>query len=332
MQRHQADTLGARLALAHPSPARHARGNRRALSNSSMKRISSFRFSSRTGACGRLVGLPHRGVAGLVEDQLGELGVAHGLDQRRASARRRRRDRRAPCAASAVSSSVSTISARRLRTAARRAARASSWMRLQRGVAEAALRHVDDALEVQDRWPAWRDAEISDRVPDLLALVEARAADDAIGQPERDEALFEGAHLEARRARGSPSRSRLVPWRCSCLDVVADPARLLLVVPDAGPRSCSPGVAVGEQRLAEPALVVRDQARGGGEDMAGRAVVAFEADDLGAGKVLLEAQDVVDLGAAPAVDRLVVVADAADVAASPAPSSRSQRYCATLVS
>jgi hypothetical protein len=36
-------------------------------------------------------------------------------------------------------------------------------------------------------------------------------------------------------------------------------------------------------------------------------------DDLGAGEVALEAQDVVHLGAAPAVDRLVVVADAADV-------------------
>src|SRR6185312_10784436 len=42
-------------------------------------------------------------------------------------------------------------------------------------------------------------------------------------------------------------------------------------------------------------------------------VIALEPDDLGAGKVVLEAQDVVDLGAAPAVDRLVVVADAADV-------------------
>ena len=71
--------------------------------------------------------------------------------------------------------------------------------------------------------------------------------------------------------------------------------------------------AVGEQRLAEPALVVGDEVRGGAEDVRGRAVVALEADDRGAGKILLEAQDVVDLGAAPAVDRLVVVADAADV-------------------
>src|SRR6185312_5470046 len=69
----------------------------------------------------------------------------------------------------------------------------------------------------------------------------------------------------------------------------------------------------GVQRLAEPALVVRDDVRGRGEDVAGRAVVALEPDHLGAREVVIEAQDVVDLGAAPAVDRLVVVADAADV-------------------
>ena len=71
--------------------------------------------------------------------------------------------------------------------------------------------------------------------------------------------------------------------------------------------------AVGEQRLAEPALIVGDEVRGGAEDVGGRAVVALEPDDGGARKILFEAQDVVDLGAAPAIDRLVVVADAADV-------------------
>ena len=70
---------------------------------------------------------------------------------------------------------------------------------------------------------------------------------------------------------------------------------------------------VGEERLPEPALVVRDQARGSGEDVAGRAVVAFEPDHDSAGEIALEAQDVVHLRAAPAVDRLVVVADAAEV-------------------
>src|SRR5215831_18660841 len=53
--------------------------------------------------------------------------------------------------------------------------------------------------------------------------------------------------------------------------------------------------------------------RGGGEDVGGRAVIALEADDPGAGKIVLEAQNVVHLGPAPAVDRLIVVSHAADV-------------------
>ncbi len=47
--------------------------------------------------------------------------------------------------------------------------------------------------------------------------------------------------------------------------------------------------------------------------MRGGAIVALQPDDRRARKILVEAQDVVDLGAAPAIDRLVVVADAADV-------------------
>src|SRR4249920_1338911 len=97
------------------------------------------------------------------------------------------------------------------------------------------------------------------------------------------------------------------------LDLLADRARFLLRIPGAGDEDLFARYVVGAQRLAEPAFVVRDQVRGGGEDMAGRAVVALEPDYRGAGKIVLEAQDVVDLGAAPAVDRLVVVADAANV-------------------
>ena len=107
----------------------------------------------------------------------------------------------------------------------------------------------------------------------------------------------------------------LWPLRCALLDLLADGARLLLRIP--GGVDDDLGVlrvgAVGEQRLAEPALIVGDEVRGGAEDMGGRAVVALEPDDGGARKILVEAQDVVDLGAAPAIDRLVVVADAADV-------------------
>src|SRR3546814_4547040 len=72
---------------------------------------------------------------------------------------------------------------------------------------------------------------------------------------------------------------------------------------------CFAVVAVGPQFLAEPAGVLRNQAVGGAEDGAGRAVVLFEADRLAAAEILVETQHVVDARAAPAVDRLVVIAD-----------------------
>src|SRR6185369_7111761 len=98
------------------------------------------------------------------------------------------------------------------------------------------------------------------------------------------------------------------------LDLLADEAGLLVAVPQAAHGQLVALVLLGPQRLAEPPAVVRDEAGGGAEDVVSRAVVALQPDDAGAGKVALEAQDVADLGAAPAIDRLVVVADAADVA------------------
>ena len=97
------------------------------------------------------------------------------------------------------------------------------------------------------------------------------------------------------------------------LDVLADRARLFLGIPSAGDGDFFAQHIIGAQRLAEPAFVMGDDMRGRGEDVSGRAVIALEPDHNGAGKVVLEAQDVVDLGAAPAVDRLIIIADAADV-------------------
>ena len=188
---------------------------------------------------------------------------------------------------------------------------------LQRLVADAALGHVDDALEGEVVVGRDRDAEVGDRVADLLALVEARAADDAVGQADGQEAVLEGAHLEAGADEdGDAVRAdRVEAARAAAqrLDLLADPARLLLAVPVADQADLLALRQLGPEGLAEPALVGGDHAGGGGEDVRGRAVVLLEPDHLGAGEVLLEAQDVADLGAAPAVDRLVVVADAADV-------------------
>ncbi len=154
--------------------------------------------------------------------------------------------------------------------------------------------------------------QIGQGVADFRPLVEARAADHAIGQAEGDEAVLELAHLE-RGAHQDGHLVELLAVALELLDLLAERARLLLGIPGGGDDDLVARLAFRAQRLAEPAFIVGDQVRGGAEDVAGRAVIAFEPDHLGAGKIVLEAQDVVDLRAAPAIDRLVVVADAADV-------------------
>ena len=84
---------------------------------------------------------------------------------------------------------------------------------------------------------------------------------------------------------------------------------VLLEAPEAHPRA---GAAVRAQRLRAAAAVVRDEGRGGLEDARRRAVVALERDDPRAGKVRVEAEDVLDLRPPPAVDRLVLVPDRAE--------------------
>ena len=58
----------------------------------------------------------------------------------------------------------------------------------------------------------------------------------------------------------------------------------------------------------------RDRLHGGGQDRRRRAVVAGQPDQPGVGEVLREAQEEADVGAAERVDRLVRVADRAEVA------------------
>ena len=197
----------------------------------------------------------------------------------------------------------------------RNAARAGKPVQLfQRLVAEPALGAVVDPLEGEIvRWLG-DHPQIGERVADFRPLVEPEAADDAIGEADLDEAVFEFAGLElgAHQDRDPVERRALA---LQPFDLLADPARFLGAVPHPDHAQLVAAIALGPQGLAEPFAVGRDQARGGGEDVRGGPIVLFEPDHFRAGEVLLEAQDIGDLGAAPGIDRLVVVADHADVLA-----------------
>ena len=274
-----------------------------------------FQVFQPAGGVGGAVLLPHLGIARLSSSTISASWVCGRLSRcLRQRSIESSRPRSAP-RGFGFSSSVATMA--RAACGERHAALAGVIVQeLHGGVAQPALRHIDDALEGEIVGRRVDHPQIGERVADFGALVEARAADHAVGQAERDETVLEFAHLE----RGAHQDGDLVervgfPIDCALqlLDLLADGAGFFLGVPGAGHGDLLAGHVVGAQRLAEPAFVVGDQVRGGGEDVAGRAVIALEPDHRGAGEIVLEAQDVVDLGAAPAVDRLVVVADAADV-------------------
>ena len=128
---------------------------------------------------------------------------------------------------------------------------------LHRLVADAALGRVDDALEGEVVVGRDGDAEVGHGVADLQALVEARAADHPVGQADGQEPVLEGAHLVggAHQDGDAVGRDRVEAAGAAGerLDLLADPARLLLAVPVAD----------------QPDLLARGDARSRGSCRAG---------------------------------------------------------------
>ena len=183
---------------------------------------------------------------------------------------------------------------------------------LHRALADAALGHIDDPLEGEIVVGRHHHPEIGHRVADFLPFVEARAADHPVRQAERDEPVLESPHLE----RGAHQDCDVVEAFAAALellDVVADGARFLVAIPVTAQGDELALVELRPQRLAEPALVLGDEPGGSAKYMRRGTVVLLQPDNACPRKILLEAQDVVDLCTAPAIDRLVVIADTTDI-------------------
>ncbi len=182
------------------------------------------------GRVGRAVLLPHLRVAAFVEHDGGELGmrlflglVAPALERDEEIAER---------AARGGLQLVGAEQARRRFRQGQALGARKRVQRLHRLRADAAARHVDDALECQIVGRLMDEAEIGHGVADFLALVKARAADDAIGQAEREEPFLELARLEAGAHQDRDLAQRFaVPLQR--LDLLADPARFLDAVAQA---------------------------------------------------------------------------------------------------
>ena len=109
------------------------------------------------------------------------------------------------------------------------------------------------------------------------------------------------------------SRQRRTTAARQLLDPPSDPLGLLLLVVGLEPIDELAAVILRPELLVRPSLVPGNDRVGGIEDDLGRAVVLFEFHDRRIGPVALEVEDVPDICAAPAVDRLVVVPDDREV-------------------
>ena len=98
------------------------------------------------------------------------------------------------------------------------------------------------------------------------------------------------------------------------LDAVGDEEGFVFAVGGLVEADQRAALARGEERLALALGVVGDHGGRAFEDDLRGAVVLFQADGADVGEVLLELENVADVGAAPTVDGLVLVADDADVA------------------
>ena len=190
---------------------------------------------------------------------------------------------------------------------------------LQAGRADAALGHVDDAQQPRGVVGVDEHREVGDHVADLGALVELGPADDLVGDGVAPELLLEHARLRV----GAVEHGDLVrpeepvgaglPLQ-QLLHLAGHELRLGALVVDLHDLDERARAPRRPQVLALALAVVGDHGVGHVEDGLRAAVVLLQADDLGLRVVALELEDVADVGAAPRVDALVVVAHHGEVA------------------
>ena len=199
--------------------------------------------------------------------------------------------------------------------------------RLERLLADRPRGDVDDPLEADAVGVAAQGPQVREGVLDLAAAVEPRAADELVPDPVAEERFLDrpglGVHPVHHRDVASPERAGILVVRAArqqraaaadqALDLTGDPLRLLLLVVRLEALDLHAARSVGPELLVGPLGVAGHDGMGGVEDQLRRAVVPLQLHDGRVGIVALEVEDVPDVRAAPAIDRLVVVTDDREV-------------------
>ena len=154
-------------------------------------------------------------------------------------------------------------------------------------------------------------AQIRQRILDFHPLEEALPAIDTVGNPRLQKRLFQHPRLGV----GAIQHGHFPPRGAFLKQLVHAPgnkARFVHFVETGIETNRVAITALGPQLLAQAIAVIADHRVGGFQDGAGGAVVLLQANGAGIREVAAEFVDVLDLGAAPAIDGLVVVTDDSD--------------------
>ena len=184
--------------------------------------------------------------------------------------------------------------------------------RVHHAFADAARRHVDHPPQAHVVVRVDDEAHVGERVLDFLALVEPDAADDLVGDPFAHQRVFNRPRLRVRPVQDRHRRLDIVGERAACRP--GDEVGLLELVAAAEVHDAVAALAFGPEMLVLAVAVLADHGGRGVQDDLRRAVVAFELDDRRFAEVRFEVDDVPQVGAAPLVNRLIRIADDAEVA------------------
>ena len=179
---------------------------------------------------------------------------------------------------------------------------------LDRGLADAAGRRVDHAeqghfvVRIVDKLQPGQD------VLDLLPLEELHAVDHLV----RHARLAEGQLERPAEGVGAIEDGEIAGAAAAGGDLAGnlggDPLGLVLVRAIGGHADRFARLVLGEEGFFLPPQVVRNQLVGHPQDPLRAAIVLLQANDADRGKILLEVEDVVQIGPPPAIDRLIRVA------------------------
>ena len=184
------------------------------------------------------------------------------------------------------------------------------------GVADTSLGNVDDPFEGHLVGGVGDGPEVGEKVLDLGPVVEAGSADHLVGDVAADELFLDGPALGVGAVEDrhvAPFVGTFVGAPVQVLDLGRQPAPLVVLVLSVEGDERGAAALLGPQRLGLAHGVVRDDGVGGVEDRLGGAVVLLQDHHGGVREGVLELQDVADVGAPPAVDGLVAVANDRDL-------------------